>query len=711
MKNLFLTRLLTCLAWLLLGPLAASASPFTPGNLVVARVGDGTAALSGSATAVFLLEYTPAGALVQTIALPTTATLPQRALTASGTSTSELGLTRSADGRFLVLTGYDAAPGLASITGTASATTARVIGRIAPDGSFDTSTAIGDTFSATSIRSAASADGTAFYALGGNGGVRYLPFANPASATTVQLNTAPTNTRVVSIFGGNLYITSGSGTNIGVNQVGTGLPTTSGQPVTLLPGLPAGGTGSPYGVYFADLSSSVAGVDVLYVADDAAATSGIQKYSLVGGSWVANGTIGSGTTLRGLTATVAGSTVSLYASGGTSLYALTDNAGYNAAPSTVTLPTALVTAATNTALRGIALAPVAATTPAPTIASFTPASGPVGTTVTVTGTNFTGATRATVNGLAGTNFMVMGATSVMFDVPAGASSGPIAVTTPGGIATSSAVFTVTTSGPMVITAITPNPAVAANAPTVLTLTGTGFISTATATISGPVLFTQFPITYVSPTQVRITLPDYTPPGNYSVYLFDGSGAGVVSNSVTLLLTAAPNAPVISSFTPLSGVAGTTVNVSGSNFTGATAVRLANTITGAVVSATSYSVTSPTNLTLVVPAVGSSRILVTTANGTAVSNLVFNIVLATAPATALPGLVVFPNPATDRVTVLLPTAAPTTVAIRDLAGRLLLAPATLGADHQLVLPAALGRGLYLLEVKQDGITAFRRIEKN
>ena len=491
MKNLFLFRLLTWL--LLLGPLAAWASPFTPGNVVVARVGDGTAALTGSATAVFLLEYTPAGTLVQTIALPSTATLPQRALTASGTSTSELGLTRSADGRYLILTGYDAAPGLASITGTASSATPRVIGRIAPDGSFDTSTAIGDAFSATSIRSAASADGTSFYALGGNSGVRYLPFANAATGTTVQLNTSPTNTRVVNIFDGNLYITSGSGTNIGVNQVGTGLPTTSGQTVALLPGLPAGGIGSPYAFYFADLSSSVAGVDVVYVVYDGTTTSGIQKYSLVSGSWVSNGTIGSGTALRGLTAAVAGGTVSLYATSGTSLYALADNAGYNAAPSTATLPTAIVTAAINTALRGLALAPVgAAATPAPTITSFTPTSAAAGATVTITGTNFTGATALTLNGVAITGFTVVNATTITFVVPASASSGTIAVTTPGGTATSTGSFTFVpaASAPTIIS-LAPNTAVAGAGAFTLTVNGTGFLNTSVINFGATALTTTF----------------------------------------------------------------------------------------------------------------------------------------------------------------------------------------------------------------------------
>lgn len=46
---------------------------FTPGNLVVYRVGTGSGSLSSVGTPVFLDEYTPLGTLVQSIALPAVA--------------------------------------------------------------------------------------------------------------------------------------------------------------------------------------------------------------------------------------------------------------------------------------------------------------------------------------------------------------------------------------------------------------------------------------------------------------------------------------------------------------------------------------------------------------------------------------------------------------------------------------------------------------
>jgi hypothetical protein len=83
------------------------------------------------------------------------------------------------------------------------------------------------------------------------------------------------------------------------------------------------------------------------------------------------------------------------------------------------------------------------TTPAPALTSFAPTSGPVGTSVTITGSNLTGATAVKFNGTPAA-YSVSSNTQITATVPAGASTGPISVTTPGGTASSSASFTVTT---------------------------------------------------------------------------------------------------------------------------------------------------------------------------------------------------------------------------------------------------------------------------
>src|SRR6266480_1976025 len=78
---------------------------------------------------------------------------------------------------------------------------------------------------------------------------------------------------------------------------------------------------------------------------------------------------------------------------------------------------------------------------APTITSFAPTSGSVGTSVAISGTNFTGATAVKFNGTSA-GFAVNSASAITATVPAGATTGPISVTTAGGTASSAGSFTV-----------------------------------------------------------------------------------------------------------------------------------------------------------------------------------------------------------------------------------------------------------------------------
>jgi Carboxypeptidase regulatory-like domain len=83
--------------------------------------------------------------------------------------------------------------------------------------------------------------------------------------------------------------------------------------------------------------------------------------------------------------------------------------------------------------------------PTPTITSFSPTSGPAGTAVTITGSGFTGAGAVKFfNGVSAT-FSVTNDTHIGTSVPATAATGVIKVTTPGGTATSSTTFTVTST--------------------------------------------------------------------------------------------------------------------------------------------------------------------------------------------------------------------------------------------------------------------------
>ena len=331
---------------------------FTPGNLVVFRAGDGAAALAATGTVIFIDEYTTSGTLVQSIPLPITTSGSNRRIVCVGNATTEGMMSRSADGQYLVVAGYDAAPGTASLAASTSVAVNRVVAQIDNTATINTTTALTDAISGGNPRGVCSTNGTDIWISGtsSGGGVRYTTLG---STTSISLATTPTNLRSVNIFGGQLYSSSQSGA-FRLTTVGTGTPTTAGQTITNLPGFPTA-TGSPYGYYFADLDAGVAGLDVVYVADDGSGT-GFQKYSLVGGVWVANGNIPvTGNGLRGITATVSGTTVTMYGTNGVNLVSLTDASGYNATISGTV--TTLAAAGTNTAFRGIAFAPVPTAAP------------------------------------------------------------------------------------------------------------------------------------------------------------------------------------------------------------------------------------------------------------------------------------------------------------------------------------------------------------
>ncbi len=97
--------------------------------------------MDGSATEVFLDEFSPAGSLIETIPMPVAASGANNPLLASGSATSEGQLSLSANGADLVLTGYSAPLGTASISGTTAAADPRVVGLVNSSGGINTTTA------------------------------------------------------------------------------------------------------------------------------------------------------------------------------------------------------------------------------------------------------------------------------------------------------------------------------------------------------------------------------------------------------------------------------------------------------------------------------------------------------------------------------------------------------------------------------------------
>ena len=241
----------------------------------------------------------------------------------------------------------------------------------------------------------------------------------------------------------------------------------------------------------------------------------------------------------------------------------------------------------------------------PSITSFSPTSAAVGSSVTITGQNLTGATGVTFNGLAGT-VTSSSLSAVVARVPTGASTGVIAVTTPTGTATSTSKLTITVPAPT-ITSFTPT---SGPTGTSVTVTGTNLSGATKITFNGA----TGKVSSSTATTVVGVVPTGASTGKIAVTTTGGTATS--SSSFTVLA-----APTITSFTPTSGMTGTSVTLTGTGLTGARSVTF-NGVAGTVTSSTS------TSAVVVVPAGASTgRIAVTTANGTGTSSSSFTFVAA------------------------------------------------------------------------------------
>ena len=156
------------------------------------------------------------------------------------------------------------------------------------------------------------------------------------------------------------------------------------------------------------------------------------------------------------------------------------------------------------------------------IVSISPTSGPVGSTVTITGSGFgtqTGDNTVRFNGTVATA-LFNSATRVIAAVPAGATTGPVTVTTVVGSAATPEAFVVTsTSGVLTISGFTP----AIGAPgAAVTVTGTGFYEP--IPISNIVTFNTAAgsATSVTPSSLVATIPPSATSGHMTVTAPSGS---------------------------------------------------------------------------------------------------------------------------------------------------------------------------------------------
>jgi hypothetical protein len=267
----------------------------------VLRVGPGspTATLSNAVTPVFIEEraFSDGSLIGSPVALPTAETSPvssRHAFGLSGTASSDGGLSLSGNGKLLVLAGYSAPLGTPAVASTQSMNTSRIIATVDAAANVDTSTLLGSlAFNGNNIRSATSDDGSGFWAGGAGtavgtgpfpGGVWYIPAGQATPAPTQIYNAGAV--RWLHVIGGQLFGSFNQAPNPNVFRVGTGLPTTTGQTLTSLPGMPTGSGPSPFSFVAFDRDSTVPGIDLLYVADDNTGSGntnrGIQKWTAAG---------------------------------------------------------------------------------------------------------------------------------------------------------------------------------------------------------------------------------------------------------------------------------------------------------------------------------------------------------------------------------------------------------------------------------------------
>lgn len=328
---------------------------YTPGNIVVAQPSYFTTPNGGAASMVLLREYTPSGTYVQTFEVPSADAGANQACTVVYGSTTETNLQLSDNGQYLTWTGYDAAPGTTSVSGTAATVVNRVVGFTTIDGAINTSTRISDSYDTNVIRGAVTDNGARFWTSGASsstGGVRLVNLGSTGSSTLIS--TGLNNSRAINIENGQLFVSSASSGFIGINAVGTGLPTSAVSSTVAIANT------DPRAFALLDMDTAVSGDDVAYVAGN----TGIFKYYFNGTTWVAYGSL-TGTAISHLTAAVNGTDVDIYVTDGTNMYKIVDSAGpaaniTNSGSALSAVAAWSKTAFTNTAFRGVAFAPTSA---------------------------------------------------------------------------------------------------------------------------------------------------------------------------------------------------------------------------------------------------------------------------------------------------------------------------------------------------------------
>jgi hypothetical protein len=163
---------------------------------------------------------------------------------------------------------------------------------------------------------------------------------------------------------------------------------------------------------------------------------------------------------------------------------------------------------------------------APSLTSFAPADGPVGTEVAITGNNFSSASEVTFNGVPAI-FAVESNTQIRATVPEGATIGKIVITNPHGNGSYAQDFVVTATP--VITSFTPTSAIAGAE---VTITGDHFNGTTSVSLNGNAAATFY---VDSDNQIRVIIPVGATPGTGKIVVTNSAGSAESSDEFTINL--------------------------------------------------------------------------------------------------------------------------------------------------------------------------------
>ncbi len=241
--------------------------------------------------------------------------------------------------------------------------------------------------------------------------------------------------------------------------------------------------------------------------------------------------------------------------------------------------------------------------PGPYITGFSPGQGGSGLGVSIDGVHFNSAnvTNAYFNGKVGTSFFVVSDILITVNTPAGVTTGPVSVRSPLGTNTTSTNFFV----PPIITSFSPTNG---RANTNVLIRGTNFTGALAVRFGG--VFAAS-INVLSNNAISVNVPTNAVTGPIRV---DAPAGSAITSSNFVVQ------PTIFDFSPGFGPVGTSVVVTGANFTNATTpiptVKF-NGVTAATPTNVSFG-----QLTVKVPVTTSGPITVTTTDGTAISPTLF-----------------------------------------------------------------------------------------